>query len=51
VTFAKPQDSNDQLETWSRDISDVINLVEKTCHLINKENMLYQMRKAVKDDE
>jgi len=46
VTFQKPQDSNDQLEAWSRDINDVIGLVEKTCHLINKENMFYQMRRA-----
>jgi len=51
VTFQKPSDSNDQLESWSRDISDVIGLVEKTCHLINKENMFYQMRKAAKETE
>jgi len=51
VTFQKPQDSNDQVEAWSRDIGDVINLVEKTCHLINKENMFFQMRKAAKDAE
>ena len=40
VTFTKKETPNSLLQAWSSDIGDLLGLVEKTCHLINKEYML-----------
>ncbi len=45
VTFARKRTANDVLESWSNDIDTLLGLVENTCHLINKENMLHLARK------
>lgn len=41
VTFAQPKPADEVLSDWASDISKMLNLVEMTCHLINKENMIH----------
>lgn len=41
VVFAPKKDANAVLSEWSDDISELLGLVEKTCHLIHKENMMH----------
>eukprot|EP01117_Protostelium_nocturnum_P001169 TRINITY_DN1148_c0_g1_i1.p1 TRINITY_DN1148_c0_g1~~TRINITY_DN1148_c0_g1_i1.p1 ORF type:complete len:479 (-),score=187.46 TRINITY_DN1148_c0_g1_i1:51-1361(-) len=43
VTFRKNQNPNESLNQWSHDIADLLNLVEKTCHLIHRENMVHKI--------
>jgi len=45
ITFARKQSANDVLEAWSSDIDNLLGIVENTCHLINKENMIALARK------
>jgi len=40
VRFKPKQLPQQHLNNWAGDIADVLGLVEKTCHLINKEKML-----------
>lgn len=40
VTFAKPQDTNDILNTWSANIGTLLDHVESIGHLITKEEMM-----------
>lgn len=42
VNFAAQRDPNQVLNDWSRDITSLMNLVGKTNHLINKEEMIHQ---------
>lgn len=37
VSFQVKKDANQILNGWSNDINTLLNLVEKTCHLISKE--------------
>ena len=37
--FHKPKPPDEVLQDWAGDISKMLNLVEMTCHLINKESM------------
>ena len=37
VSFQVKKDANQVLNDWSSDINSLLNLVEKTCHLISKE--------------
>eukprot|EP00286_Rhodomonas_abbreviata_P021292 CAMPEP_0181311530 /NCGR_PEP_ID=MMETSP1101-20121128/13188_1 /TAXON_ID=46948 /ORGANISM="Rhodomonas abbreviata, Strain Caron Lab Isolate" /LENGTH=473 /DNA_ID=CAMNT_0023418271 /DNA_START=9 /DNA_END=1430 /DNA_ORIENTATION=+ len=41
ATFRPSQDPTDMLNGWSTNISELLSKVEKTCHLIHKENMLH----------
>jgi 26S proteasome regulatory subunit N5 len=41
VTFEKKPTPAALLNDWADDISQLLTLVDKTCHLINKENMVY----------
>jgi len=41
VVFNKPLDAGEVLNDWSSNISSLLNLMEKTCHLIQRENMVY----------
>jgi 26S proteasome regulatory subunit N5 len=41
VTFARKQDANDVLNNWANDISELLNVVDRTTHLINMENIRY----------
>lgn len=44
ISFQLRKNPNEHLTEWTDNISDLLNLVEKTCHLISKENMLYQIK-------
>ena len=43
VVFAKPKTPNDLLNEWSSDIGALLQGLEKTCHLIHKENMVHKI--------
>lgn len=43
ISFRKAEDANSKLNEWSSDIADLLNLVEKTSQLINKENMMHNL--------
>ena len=42
VNFSAQRDPNQVLNDWSRDINNLMDLVGKTNHLINKEEMIHQ---------
>ena len=42
VVFAPKVSAEETLTAWSSDISQLLGLVERTCHLINKENMIHK---------
>lgn len=42
VDFVKPQDPNDMLNNWSHSVSELLSLVMKTTHLVNKEEMVHK---------
>jgi len=44
VKFTPKQTPNQILTEWAGDISSLLDLVEKTCHLINKENMVHGIK-------
>lgn len=41
MNFQKKQTSQQILNEWGSDISSLLSLVDKTCHLIHKENMVH----------
>ena len=41
VSFTRKKPAEEVLAEWSSDVSTLLGLVERTCHLINKENMVY----------
>jgi 26S proteasome regulatory subunit N5 len=41
ILFEKKQSSTDVLNSWASDIDSLLSLVEDTCHLINRENMVH----------
>eukprot|EP01098_Paradermamoeba_levis_P016114 TRINITY_DN849_c0_g1_i1.p1 TRINITY_DN849_c0_g1~~TRINITY_DN849_c0_g1_i1.p1 ORF type:complete len:223 (-),score=85.02 TRINITY_DN849_c0_g1_i1:209-877(-) len=41
VVFNKPLDAAEVLNDWSNNITNLLDLMEKTCHLIERENMIY----------
>jgi 26S proteasome regulatory subunit N5 len=43
VTFAPKVSAEATLSEWSSDLGSLLSLVERTCHLINKENMLHKV--------
>jgi hypothetical protein len=43
VTFARPQTAEAVLSDWSASIASLLHLTETTCHLINRENMVYKV--------
>lgn len=44
VQFAATQDPNEILNEWSNNLSSLMALVNKTTHLINKEEMIHQLK-------
>jgi 26S proteasome regulatory subunit N5 len=42
VNFTEKKMPEEVLSEWSSDISKLLNLMESTCHLINRENMVYK---------
>jgi len=43
VRFAATKTPNELLNDWSDDISQLLNTLESTCHLIHKENMVHKI--------
>ncbi|CAG8676603.1 21977_t:CDS:10 [Dentiscutata erythropus] len=46
VSFASPKDANQVLNDWSNNINSLLGLIEKTCHLITKEEMLHSIARV-----
>ncbi|CAO3652964.1 unnamed protein product [Mucor hiemalis] len=46
VNFQTKKDANEILNGWSNDINSLLNLIEKTCHLISKEEMVHSIAKV-----
>ncbi|KAI8338565.1 PCI domain-containing protein [Chlamydoabsidia padenii] len=46
ISFQVKKDANHILNEWSSDINSLLNLVEKTCHLISKEEMVHSIAKV-----
>lgn len=44
VNFDLPSTPNDALTDWTANINHLMNLVDKTCHLIHKENMIHDVK-------
>ncbi|KAJ8655839.1 hypothetical protein O0I10_008503 [Lichtheimia ornata] len=47
ISFQVKKDANQVLNDWSSDINSLLNLVEKTCHLISKEEMVHSIAKVM----
>merc|ERR1712087_13103 len=43
ISFTPPKSPNELLNDWSSDISSLLNLLEGSCHLIHKENMVHKV--------
>lgn len=43
VNFTSQKDPNDILNDWSHSLTNLMNLVNKTDHLINKEEMVHRL--------
>jgi len=43
INFKRKKDPNELLNEWSTNISELLNLVESTCHLIARENMVHKI--------
>merc|ERR1711968_38321 len=43
VVFAAPKTPNELLNDWSTDISTLLKMLESTCHLVHKENMVHKI--------
>lgn len=44
IVFEEKKSSNDVLNDWGGDVRSLLSLVEKTCHIINKENMIHKIK-------
>jgi len=44
ISFRPPKDASSVLDHWSQSIDDLLNLMEKTSHLVQRENMIHQIR-------
>lgn len=44
VTFEKKRDPNDVLNDWSNNLNLLMNTINKTTHLINKEEMVHAVK-------
>ncbi|KAF8983431.1 26S proteasome non-ATPase regulatory subunit 12 [Entomortierella lignicola] len=47
VSFAKSKHPNEVLNEWSQDINGLLGLIEKTCHLITKEEIINSITKVI----
>ena len=43
VHFRRSKDPNDVLNEWSHNVNSIMNLVNKTTHLITKEEMVHKL--------
>lgn len=44
VYFSSKKAASDILNDWAHDVNELMNLVNKTCHLINKEECIHQVK-------
>jgi len=44
IQFSKPKAPVEHLNDWKNNISDLLNLIEKTCHLIQRETMVHEAK-------
>ena len=51
VNFHKSKNPNELLNDWSHDISELMSLVQKTTHLINKEEMVHKHMRVGGDEK
>merc|ERR1712066_847614 len=51
VNFHKSKNPNELLSEWSHDISNLMSLVQKTTHLINKEEMVHKHMRVGGDEK
>ncbi|KAJ1741238.1 proteasome regulatory particle subunit [Coemansia sp. RSA 1086] len=47
VTFAQPREGEEQLNAWASDVNKLLSLVEKTTHLISKEEIVNKIAQAI----
>jgi len=47
VSFQAPRDPNQMLNDWSSNVNALLALIEKTCHLISKEEMVHSIAKTI----
>ncbi|KAJ1959377.1 proteasome regulatory particle subunit, partial [Dispira parvispora] len=47
VNFVAPQGSNERLDQWAGNVHSLLQLVDKTTHLIAKEEMVHKITKVV----
>ncbi len=45
ISFKKLETTDGLLDEWSSDVSKLLNLVEQTCYLIQRENMINETKK------
>jgi len=43
VNFRKRKDANEFLNEWSVNVNNLLDLLEKTCHLVHRENMVHKI--------
>jgi len=46
MVFKKTEHPSDILNNWASDVDSLLKVVEKTCHLIQRENMVHKSQKA-----
>mmetsp|Transcript_2112 Transcript_2112/g.3017 ORF Transcript_2112/g.3017 Transcript_2112/m.3017 type:complete len:486 (+) Transcript_2112:35-1492(+) len=51
ITFRKPQLAPEELNKWSSNVSELLGLLEKTSHLIQRENMVYKVRHGLSQSQ
>ncbi|XP_017044248.1 26S proteasome non-ATPase regulatory subunit 12 [Drosophila ficusphila] len=49
IYFTQKKTASDILNNWATDVNQLMSLVNKTCHLINKEECVYSVMCAVED--
>lgn len=43
ISFAEPASAEEVLSDWAGSVSSMLALMESTCHLINRENMVHKL--------
>ncbi len=44
VSFAKPKDADAILNGWASNVTQLLDIVERTCHLVHRETMVHGMK-------
>ncbi len=44
ISFVEPCTPEEVLSDWSSNVGSVLSLLESTCHLINRENMVHKIK-------